>query len=101
MERAEVAEGAAWLRWRTFARKEHKRKRQRRRRGRRGRRAKKDQGSDRPRSGGRRQAKKTSCNVSCKAGIAHRLKNEEEEESWRERDQITALWEQKLEEIVE
>ena len=31
MERAEAAEGAAWLQWRKVARKKHKRKRQRRR----------------------------------------------------------------------
>ena len=31
MERAEAAEGVAWLQWRKVARKEHKRERQRRR----------------------------------------------------------------------
>ena len=41
--------------------------------------------------------------VSCEAGIGHRFEYEEEEGSWRERDQMAAQWEeeQKLDEIVE
>ena len=40
--------------------------------------------------------------VSCEAGTAHRLKNEEEEESWRQGDQMAAQreQEQKLEDIL-
>ena len=51
MERAEDAEGAAWLQWREVARKKHNRERQRRRRGKRGRRRQKNQESNRSRSG--------------------------------------------------
>ena len=51
IDRAEAAEGAAWLQWRKVARKEYKGEGQRRRSSGRGRRRKGDQESDRPRSG--------------------------------------------------
>ena len=40
--------------------------------------------------------------TSCESGIAPRFENEEEEESWQERDQMAEQWkeEQKLEGIV-
>ena len=113
MERAEAAEGAAWLQWRKVARKEHKRERQSRRRSKRGRRRNKDQGQivQEVVAGvkekvcvhyGEKDVKDQLSKVSCKAGIAHRL-NVKKRRRVGENDQMAAQWEeeQKLEEIVE
>ena len=102
MERAVAAQGAAWLQWRNVAGKEHKRERQRRRRGRRGRRKKKDQGSSRQRSGCRQKVSvhdgekddvKTSVEQSyVRSWDCSQIENEEE--SWRGRDQMAAQWDE-------
>ena len=101
MERAEVAEGAAWLQWRKVARKEHKRGRQRRRRGRRGRRRKiRSQIAQEVVAGikeevsvhdGIKEAVQRPAGQSfVRSWDCSQIENEEEEERWREGDQMAA-----------
>ena len=115
MERAEAADGAAWLQWRKFARKEHKGERQRRR-------AVDEDGEEREvgsqiaqkvvaflkekvseHNGDKEAVERPAGQSVMRCWDCSQIENEEEEDSWRERDQMAAQWdeEQQLTEIWE